>query len=139
MKDDKSEGKDIFEVDSNKKISDYFTYLDNISKALSKRLDDLENENKQYKEKIISLNQGLEEKENILALYEEQINDSEQKLNELAEKLEKEQRRTKVLEVENARNMDELKTLRKENKTLITQNSDSEKTSIIQRIKRKFQ
>lgn len=138
MKDDRNEPKAFFEVDSNKKIGDYFTYLDNISKALSKRLDDLENENIGYKNEILELEKNIEEKDKLIQDYEDQISGNDTKVNELIEKLEKEQRRTKVLEVENTRNMDELKSLRKENKSLLIQSSDNERVSLIQRIKRKF-
>lgn len=139
MKEDKNESKAFFEMDSSKKIGDYFTYLDNISKALSKRLDDLENENINYKNLNIELDAAIKEMELQIQGYEEQLLEQESKISELAEKLEKEQRRTKVLEVENTRNMDELKSLRKENKSLINQGSDAVKLPLLQRIKRRFQ
>lgn len=133
----------FIDIDSNKEVTNYFTYLDNISKALSKRLDDLENENKALKTELIKL--SLEAQDMDAACLDYRSHDEiiskkylemSEKFEELNEKYEKEQKRAKLLEVENTRIMDDLKVLRKENKVLVLQNSDRGKETLMEKIQR---
>lgn len=136
LKDEKLKEDFFINLDPNKDIGDYFTYLDNISKALSKRLEDLENENQTLKNELLKLKLEDDEIENRYLASKEQMESITNKYNDLMEKFEKEQKRAKLLELENARNMDDLKSLRKENKILVTQTSDNVKETLMEKIHR---
>jgi hypothetical protein len=132
LRDDKLNDDMLNDIDSNKEIGNYFTYLDSISKALSKRLDELENENKTLKNELLIQRHEADEKELII----KKLNELGLKFEELSEKYEKEQKRAKLLEVENARNMDEMKNLRKENKILLSKTSDRSKETLLEKFQR---
>ena len=136
LKDEKLKDEIFVNLDETKDVGSYFTYLDNISKALSKRLDDLEYENQTLKNELLRLKLEDDEIENRYLENKEQMEALTNKYNELVEKYEKEQKRAKLLELENARNMDDLKTLRKENKILVSQTSDNVKQTFIEKIRK---
>lgn len=141
MKDEKNNDEVFFNIDSNKEIGNYFAYLDSISKALSKRLDELEMENKSLKDGISKLSEAAVETNNECLEYQQQMGvmsrkfiELSEKYEELLEKYEKEQRRSKLLEIENARNMDDIKNLRKENKALSAKTATKEKETLKDKI-----
>jgi chromosome segregation ATPase len=143
LKDDKISYESLINSDSHEEIGNYFTYLDTISKALSKRLDELEIDNKRLKNDISQLENEYYNKDLECKEYKAQIEiinlkylELEGKNNELIDKYENHQKRYKLLEVENARNMDEMKNLRKENKLLLSQSNVKDKETIMKRIKR---
>lgn len=143
LKDEKTDNEIGEETDSHKEIKNYFTYLDNISKALSERLDELENENNDLKAELVEAKKEYNEKDNDCSEYREQIEilsrklmDLNEKYEELNEKYEKEQKRYNLVYVENTRNMDELKNLRKEIKALQSHVSDNNREGIIDKIKK---
>lgn len=142
VKDEKTDN-NMIETDTHKEFKNYFTYLDNISKALSERLDELEAENEDMKSELIRTQQEFDEKNIECEDFKEQIEALSSKLieftekyEELNEKFEKEQKRYNLIVVENNRNMDELKNLRKENKLLQSHVSDSKRETILEKLKK---
>ncbi|TDT61039.1 hypothetical protein [Fonticella tunisiensis] len=127
---------------SSSDIRNYINHLDDITRALSKRLDWLEEENSRLKEEI-------ERKENDINALTMQYLDEKRKndllskectrllerLKEMEEKYEKEQKRVNLLEVENSRNMDEIKSLKKERNELLLR-VDKEKNTWKDKIKK---
>lgn len=91
-------------------------YLSEVIKIVSSKVQDMENENKSLKEKVSEV-EG----------YESENTKLKEELQKLQEKYEKEQKRANLLEVENSRNLDELKRLRKERNELL---SKVEKTNV---------
>lgn len=141
MNDEELNKEASLKIDSHKEIKNYFTYLDSISKALSDRLDELESENKTLKTELTKIQLEFDEKNNECYEYKEQIEIVSQKFMELSEKFEdigekyeKEQKRYNLIETENARNMDELKNLRKENKLLLSNVAGKGKETLRQKI-----
>ena len=143
LKDDKLSYEPIIDTDSHEEIGNYFTYLDTISKALSKRLDELEVDNKRLKTDVSRIENEYYTKELESKEYKEQIEiinlkckELEAKNIELVDKYENHQKRYKLMEIENARNMDEMKNLRKENKLLLSQSNVKHKETLREKIKK---
>jgi chromosome segregation ATPase len=143
LKDDKIGYEPLINADSHEDIGNYFTYLDTISKALSKRLDELEIENKKLKNDISGIENEYYTKDLESKEYKEQIEvinlkcmELNGKNNELIDKYENLQKRYKLLEVENARNMDEMKNLRKENKLFQSQSNVKVRETLGEKIKK---
>lgn len=146
MRETESENDNVMlEIKPNRDARGYLNYLDAISRVLSEKLEELENENNALKEENSLLKMEAKDRESEfidLVNQDESITkrfiDLEQRYVEMLERFEKEQKRGKLLEIENARNMDELKSLRKENKSLLSMNSDREKLGLFEKLKKRF-
>lgn len=143
LRDEKNDNNLVPETDTHKDVKNYFAYLDNISKALSERLDELEKENGELKSELQELLKQYNEKNNECNDYKGQIEiiskkfiELNEKYEELNEKYDKEQKRYNLVYVENNRNMDELKNLRKEIKLLQSRASDNSKEKFFDKIKK---
>lgn len=121
-------------------IKDVIGNLDNIVKTLSNRLKEIEEENhflkreiERHKAEIGVLNSELQNekiKETNLSLECTRLTE---KIKDLEEKLDKERKKCSLLEVENARALDEIKRLKKE-KTEMIGESQKEKIGIGKKI-----
>lgn len=125
-------------------IKDVITNLDGIVKTLSNRLSEIEEENKYLKSEIeryklevdtLTKEQSNEKMKNMDLTNE--CNRLIERIKELEEKLEKERKKTAILEIENLRSQDEIKRLKKE-KIEITNELEKEKITLSQRIREYF-
>lgn len=117
-------------VSSEDAPEDIKAYLDNfedMTRMILKKIDDLEDENKSLKDEVqrlrieldkrnIEYNEIIRKDESIMGEYKRLI----EKLKEMEDKYLKEQKRANLLEIENTRNIDELKKLKKENNELLS-------------------
>ncbi|SKA89011.1 hypothetical protein SAMN05443428_10960 [Caloramator quimbayensis] len=128
--------------DAPKDVKGYLNNLEGISKIVSRRIDELEEENSYLKDEVKRLQTELDKRnieyndikrkdESVMGEYKRLI----EKLKDMEDKYLKEQKRANVLEVENSRNIDELKKLRKENSDLLAK-LDKEKITIKDKFKR---
>jgi chromosome segregation ATPase len=123
-------------------IRNYLNHLDDITKVLSRKLSDLELENRNQRE-------NLQEKDNEInelmkeLLEERKKNESiskectslQDRLKEMEEKYQKELKKSNLLEVENNRNLDEIKSLRRERNDLRSR-VDKDKLTLKEKINR---
>lgn len=125
-------------------IKDVIINLDGIVKTLSNRLSEIEDENKYLKSEIeryklevdtLTKEQSSEKIKNMDLTNE--CNRLIERIKELEEKLEKERKKTAILEIENLRAQDEIKRLKKE-KIEITNELEKEKITLSQRIREYF-
>jgi chromosome segregation ATPase len=122
-------------------VKDYFERMDEIAKALSKRLDGLEEENLLLKQDNERLKTELEKRTGECLEIKNQFDAMSEEHTRVLDKLKeaeglyvKEQKRANLLEIENNRSMDELRSLRKEKNELMMK-IDRNRTSIIDKIK----
>lgn len=117
----------ISSEDAPEDIKSYLNNLEGISKMVLKKIDDLEEENKYLKDEIKRLQIELDKRnmeyneikrkdEGVMGEYKRLI----EKLKEMEDKYLKEQKRANLLEIENSRNIDELKKVKKENSELLS-------------------
>ncbi|MCX7883681.1 MAG: hypothetical protein N2448_01410 [Caloramator sp.] len=128
--------------DAPKDVKGYLNNLEGILKIVSKRIDELEEENSFLKDEVKKLQMELDKRnieyndikrkdESVMGEYKRLI----EKLKDMEDKYLKEQKRANVLEVENSRNLDELKKLRKENSDLLAK-IEKDKVTIKDKFKR---
>lgn len=125
-------------------IKDVITNLDGIVKTLSNRLSEIEEENRYLKSEIeryklevdTLIKEQSSEKIKNMDLTSE-CNRLIEKIKELEERLEKERKKSTILEIENLRAQDEIKRLKKE-KIEITNELEKEKIPLSQKIREYF-
>jgi DNA repair exonuclease SbcCD ATPase subunit len=108
-------------------IRNYISHIDDITRALAVKLENLELENQRLREESEQKDEEigelardfLGEKNKCDALTQECTRLLE-KLKEMEEKYQKELKKSNLLEVENNRNLDEIKSLRKERNELVS-------------------
>jgi hypothetical protein len=124
-----------------KDAKNYFSNLENYSKVISKKIDELEEENNFCREELKRLEGELsrrtDEYLDAVKKFDNEIHECERlkdRLRDMEEKYLKEQKKANLLEIENSRNIDELKVLRKE-KSALLQKINQNKTSFKDKIK----
>lgn len=127
--------------ESPRDIKNYLNNLEGISKLVARRIDELEEENKSLKDEIKKLEYEVDKRNSeYMELKRKEDALSNEctrlvgRLKEMEEKFIKEQKRANLLEVENSRNLDELKALRKEHNEIASK-AEKNKTTIIDKIK----
>lgn len=130
---------DVYELQYD--IKTYLKNLEEISKLIGQKIDNLENENRYLKENNKMLKYEFDKKNNDYielrkredAVLSEYIQILE-KLKDMEAKYIKEQKKASLIEIENFKSMEELESLRKEHNELLA-NADKNKSSLINVLK----
>lgn len=114
---------------SNKDIKSYMTYMESAVEFISKYIENVEKENINLKNQIkmiededVKLRKQNDEQKNSMDSLSKECSRLLQKLKDIEEKYSKEQKKAGILEVENNRNLDEIKVLKNENSELKVKN-----------------